>query len=75
VVWRPSAKFLCVELAATAQAVYAFGIGATSAMLTLASGFLYAGLGSASFLVMAGLALASLPAIWALSRSLHEAWP
>jgi PPP family 3-phenylpropionic acid transporter len=64
-----------VELAATAQAVYAFGIGATSAMLTLASGFLYAGLGSASFLVMAGLALASLPAIWALSRSLHEASP
>jgi len=64
-----------VELAATAQAVYAFGIGATSAMLTLASGFLYAGLGSASFLVMAGLALASLPAIWALSRSVHEAWP
>jgi PPP family 3-phenylpropionic acid transporter len=62
-----------VEVAATAQAVYALGIGATSAMLTLASGFLYAGLGSTSFLVMAALALASLPAIWALSRSLDEA--
>jgi MFS transporter, PPP family, 3-phenylpropionic acid transporter len=59
-----------VELAATAQALYAFGIGATFAMLTLASGFLYAGLGSAGFLMMAALALASLPAIWGLSRSL-----
>jgi PPP family 3-phenylpropionic acid transporter len=67
-----------IELAATAQAIYAFGIGATSALLTLASGFLYAGLGSTGFLVMAALALASLPAIWALSRSSYpvdEAWP
>jgi PPP family 3-phenylpropionic acid transporter len=64
-----------IELAATAQAIYAFGIGATSALLTLAFGFLYAGLGSTGFLVMAALALASLPTIWALSRSLDETRP
>ena len=34
-----------VELAATAQALYAFGIGASFALLTLASGFLYARFG------------------------------
>jgi MFS transporter, PPP family, 3-phenylpropionic acid transporter len=61
-----------IELAATAQAVYAFGIGASAAMVTLASGFLYARVGPAGFLVMAALALASLPAIWALSRSLSR---
>jgi MFS transporter, PPP family, 3-phenylpropionic acid transporter len=60
-----------MELAGTAQAVYAFGIGASLAMLTLASGFLYARLGSDGFLVMAALAFSSLPAIWALSRSLR----
>jgi PPP family 3-phenylpropionic acid transporter len=60
-----------IELAATAQAVYAFGIAAFAAMLTFASGFLYARLGAMGFLVMAALALAAIPAIWALSRSLR----
>ena len=59
------------ELAATAQAVYSFGMGVTIALLTLASGFLYARLGSEGFLVMAVLSLASLPAILGLSRSLN----
>ena len=60
------------KFAATAQAVYAFGMGVTVALLTLASGFLYARLGSAGFLVMAVLALASLPAISALSTSMRR---
>jgi PPP family 3-phenylpropionic acid transporter len=60
------------ELSATAQAIYAFGIAATSAVSTFASGFLYAELGSDGFMAMAVLALASLPAVWALSRSLRR---
>jgi MFS transporter, PPP family, 3-phenylpropionic acid transporter len=60
-------------LAATAQAIYAFGLALTAAVLTLASGFLYAALGAAGFLAMAVLALAALPAIWALRRSLDSA--
>jgi PPP family 3-phenylpropionic acid transporter len=40
-------------LAATAQAMYALGAGATTALLTLASGRLYATLGAQGFLVMA----------------------
>ena len=40
-------------LAATAQAMYALGAGATTALLTLASGRLYATLGAPGFLVMA----------------------
>jgi PPP family 3-phenylpropionic acid transporter len=49
------------RLAATAQAMYALGAGATTALLTLASGRLYARLGAAGFLVMAALCLAALP--------------
>ena len=41
------------HLAATAQAMYALGAGATTAVLTLASGQLYASLGPRGFLVMA----------------------
>ena len=41
------------HLAATAQAMYAFGAGMTTALLTLASGWLYATLGAHGFLVMA----------------------
>lgn len=59
------------ELAATAQAFYALGIGAASALLTFASGFLYGSLGRAGFFVMVALAALSLPAIWALSRALR----
>ena len=58
------------EIAATAQAAYAFGITASSALLTFASGFLYEDFGSAGFIAMAALAVASFPAIWSLSRAL-----
>jgi PPP family 3-phenylpropionic acid transporter len=57
-------------LAATAQAVYAtLGIGATSAVLTLLSGSLYAQFASRGFWAMAALAMAALPVIWALHRA------
>jgi MFS transporter, PPP family, 3-phenylpropionic acid transporter len=49
------------HLAATAQALYAFGAGATTAALTLASGWLYGGLGAHGFFVMALLCAAALP--------------
>ena len=49
------------HLAATAQALYALGAGATTALLTLASGWLYAALGARGFLVMAVLCAAALP--------------
>jgi PPP family 3-phenylpropionic acid transporter len=49
------------HLAATAQAIYALGAGATTALLTLASGSLYAHLGARGFLVMALLCAAALP--------------
>jgi PPP family 3-phenylpropionic acid transporter len=61
------------SLAATAQTIYAFGIGAATAVLTFASGFLYGDFGSAGFLAMAALAAASLPLIWALARALRRA--
>ena len=49
------------HLAATAQAIYALGAGATTALLTLASGSLYAHLGARGFLVMALLCAAAFP--------------
>jgi MFS transporter, PPP family, 3-phenylpropionic acid transporter len=48
-------------LAATAQAMYALGAGATTALLTLVSGGLYSGLGARGFLVMALLCAAVPP--------------
>jgi PPP family 3-phenylpropionic acid transporter len=48
-------------LAATAQAMYALGAGATTALLVLASGWLYANLAAHGFLVMALLCAAALP--------------
>jgi len=59
------------RLAATAQAMYALGAGATTAVLTLASGWLYATLGAQGFLVMALLCAAVPPLTWAL-RSVHS---
>jgi PPP family 3-phenylpropionic acid transporter len=57
-------------LAATAQAIYGtVGVGAATALLTLASGWLYARLGPAAFGVMSGLCLAALP----VTRSLRPA--
>jgi PPP family 3-phenylpropionic acid transporter len=55
------------HLAATAQALYAFSVGATTALLTLSSGWFYGALGARGFLVMALLCAAALP----LSRGLR----
>jgi MFS transporter, PPP family, 3-phenylpropionic acid transporter len=49
------------HLAATAQAMYAFGATATTALLTVASGTVYASLGAQGFLVMALLCAAAVP--------------
>jgi hypothetical protein len=49
--------------------MYALGAGATTALLTLTSGGLYARLGAQGFLVMALLCLAALP----LARGLRGA--
>jgi MFS transporter, PPP family, 3-phenylpropionic acid transporter len=49
------------RLAATAQALYAFGAGAATALLTLASGWLYGGLGAHGFFVMALLCAVAVP--------------
>jgi MFS transporter, PPP family, 3-phenylpropionic acid transporter len=56
------------RLAATAQAMYALGAGATTALLTLASGRLYARLGAEGFLVMALLCAAAVPLTVRLRR-------
>jgi PPP family 3-phenylpropionic acid transporter len=56
------------HLAATAQALYALGAGATTALLTLASGRLYARLGAEGFLVMALLCAAAVPLTRGLRR-------
>jgi PPP family 3-phenylpropionic acid transporter len=49
------------QLAATGQAVYALAAGATTALLTLAAGALYARFGAAAFFAMAALCAAALP--------------
>jgi PPP family 3-phenylpropionic acid transporter len=50
------------HLAATAQAVYGtLGIGAVTAVLTIASGWAYGALGAGAFVMMAGVCLAALP--------------
>lgn len=54
-------------LEGTAQAIYAtVGIGAATALLTLASGALYARLGGQGFWVMAALCAVALPLAWTL---------
>jgi PPP family 3-phenylpropionic acid transporter len=54
------------RLAATAQAMYALGAGATTALLTLSSGWLFAALGAQGFLLMALLCAAAVPLTWGL---------
>jgi PPP family 3-phenylpropionic acid transporter len=49
------------QLAATAQAMYALGAAATTALLTVASGWLYGALGAHGFVAMALLCAAALP--------------
>jgi PPP family 3-phenylpropionic acid transporter len=56
------------HLAATAQAMYAVGAAATTALLTLVSGRLYARLGAEGFLVMALLCAAAAPLTLGLRR-------
>jgi len=58
-------------LAATAQAMYALGATATTALLTLASGWLYGALGATGFVAMAILCAAALP----VTRGLDPAPP
>jgi MFS transporter, PPP family, 3-phenylpropionic acid transporter len=57
------------ELAATGQALYALAAGATTALLTVASGTLYGSLGAHAFLVMAVLCAAVLPLTPGLQRA------
>jgi PPP family 3-phenylpropionic acid transporter len=57
------------HLAATAQAMYALGAGATTAPLTVASGSLYGAVGARGFLVMAFLCAAALPLARGLGRA------
>jgi MFS transporter, PPP family, 3-phenylpropionic acid transporter len=58
---RVIAAIVPQHLAATAQALYAFGATVTTALLTAASGRLYASLGARGFLVMALLCVAAAP--------------
>jgi PPP family 3-phenylpropionic acid transporter len=56
-------------LEGTAQAIYGtVGIGATSALLTLVSGALYARLGAQGFWVMGALCVLAFPLTWKLSQ-------
>jgi PPP family 3-phenylpropionic acid transporter len=57
------------ELAATAQALYAFAAAGTTALLTLASGQLFGQFGAHGFLVMAALCAVALPLTVGLRRS------
>jgi PPP family 3-phenylpropionic acid transporter len=67
---RLLASTVPVELAATGQAIYGtVGVGGASALLTVTSGWLYAGLGAQAFLVMSGLCLAALPVALALPHT------
>ena len=61
---RMMGRFIPAHLAATAQALYAFGAGAVTAALTLFSGFFYAGYGGGAFLAMALLCGLALPLAW-----------
>ena len=55
------ASFVPSHLAATAQGLYVFGPGLVTAVLTMASGELYARFGAQGFLFMALLCAAALP--------------
>ena len=60
------------QLAATAQAFYnTVAVGAATALLTVASGPLYAGFGAGGFWVMGGLCAAAIP----LARGLRQSTP
>jgi PPP family 3-phenylpropionic acid transporter len=66
---RLLAQCVPAELAATAQALYGtVGVGTATAILTLASGWLYAWMGPGAFVVMSMLCLAAL----AIGRDLRQ---
>jgi len=70
---RLIAQIVPSGMAGTAQALYGLvGVGGSTALLTVCSGWLYARFGAAGFWAMALLCLAALPAIWMLQRSLCE---
>jgi PPP family 3-phenylpropionic acid transporter len=61
------------SLAGTAQAFFGtVGIGGTTVLLTIVSGWLFARLGAGAFWAMALLCGASLPIIWSLQLSLSQ---
>ena len=59
---RVIAAVVPLHLAATAQSIYAAGVTATVAVLTLVPRILYARLGAGAFLVMAVLCVVAVPA-------------
>jgi MFS transporter, PPP family, 3-phenylpropionic acid transporter len=61
---RMMAKLVPARTAGTAQALYAFGSGLATAVLTLLSGILYARFGAAAFFPMALLCGVALPCAW-----------
>jgi MFS transporter, PPP family, 3-phenylpropionic acid transporter len=61
---RMMASLVSTRVAATAQALYAFGSGLVTAALTLLSGTLYALYAGAAFFPMAALCVAALPLAW-----------
>ena len=62
------------KLAATAQAIYGtVGIGAATALLTLASGWLYSWLGVLAFFAMGLLCIAALPVVFLLISAEQDA--
>nr|WP_276326837.1 MFS transporter [Bradyrhizobium valentinum] len=61
---RMMGSLVPTHLAATAQALYAFGSGVVTAALTLFSGFFYASYGGGAFLAMALLCGLALPLAW-----------
>jgi PPP family 3-phenylpropionic acid transporter len=73
---RLMARSVPAHLAATAQAIYGVvAVGAATAVLTSASGWLYAHMGPAAFAVMSLLCLAALPLAIKLRQSTDHALP
>ncbi|MEH2505861.1 PPP family 3-phenylpropionic acid transporter [Bradyrhizobium sp. AZCC 1578] len=61
---RLMAALVPARMAATAQAIYAFGAGVVTAALTLLSGLFYARYGGGAFVAMAVLCGLALPLAW-----------
>ncbi|WP_342739704.1 MFS transporter [Bradyrhizobium sp. B117] len=61
---RMMGTLVAPSVAASAQALYAFGSGSLTAVLTLLSGALYASYAGAAFFLMAALCIIALPLAW-----------